>query len=334
VAPAYQSIIAGLPRFALSSFPSPLHRVERLEHALRDLGYAHVPRIYFKRDDQLSLGLGGNKIRNLEFLIGQALAVGATDVITEGRQQSNHCRLTAAACAKAGLRAHLVLTGDQPARFEGNLLLDRLFGANVYFTGSDDREARQARVHKIVRTLEDSGAKPFTVQVGGSDARGAVGHVLLAEEIVDQMRVIGEDPSAIVLATATGGTQAGLLTGTRALGLRTSVLGFAVAKTPDELQADVSRLVRALEDGLRTPSVAEADIRVDGRALGDGYGVQTAEAQDAIRLLARNEGVLADPVYTGKGLAGFMEFIRSGAWTANEAVVFVHTGGAPALFVR
>ncbi|HEY8171918.1 MAG TPA: pyridoxal-phosphate dependent enzyme, partial [Dehalococcoidia bacterium] len=190
------------PRFRLTALPSPLERAERLEGALGG-DATSVPRIYLKRDDLLSLAMGGNKIRNLEFVIGAALAAGTTDVITAGRQQSNHCRLTAAACVRAGLQAHLVLSGARPARFTGNLLLDDLFGAAIHFTGSDDREARAATIAQTAQRLSADGRRPFLIPVGGSDAVGALGHVLAAREIVQQCDSMGERPTAIVLATAT-----------------------------------------------------------------------------------------------------------------------------------
>lgn len=332
MAAEYQNLVPDYPRFPLAMFPSPLHRVERFEAALRDTGTASVPKIFLKRDDLLSLGLGGNKIRNLEFLIGQALAEGATDVITEGRQQSNHCRLTAAACAKAGLRAHLVLTGTRPERFMGNLLLDRLLGARVYFTGSDERSLRQAWVGYLAPVFDSFGGKSFAIPVGGSDVRGTLGHVLLAAEIVEDMDGVGEEPAAVVLATATGGTQAGLLAGLRKLGRATPVTGFAVAKSAEELAHDVARLTTGTAAEIGGPNSDASDVVVDGRGLGGGYGVATEEAQQAIEVLARSEGIFADPVYTGKGLAGLISFVREGRFSGGDAVVFVHTGGAPALF--
>jgi D-cysteine desulfhydrase len=323
-------LIPDHPRFPLATFPTPLHRVERFELTLREQGCSTVPRIYFKRDDLLSLALGGNKIRNLEFLIGQALAEGATDVITEGRQQSNHCRLTAAACAKAGLQSHVVLAGLEPSRYTGNLVLDRLLGARIHFTGTDDRAAREAMVSDVERNVRDSGGNPFTIPVGGSDARGALGHVLLAAEIIQQMEALAERPVAVVLATATGGTQAGLIVGLRRLGRPTPVSGFAVAKSAPELEGIVASLATTVAGEIGM-TVSSGDFVVDGSMLGPGYGVPIEAGQHAIETLARSEGILADPVYTGKGLAGLASMIRDRTFADDDAVVFIHTGGAPAL---
>ena len=328
----YQNFVPPYPRFELATFPSPLQRAERLEAALRDEGCLAVPRIYLKRDDLLSLALGGNKIRNLEFLIGDALARGATDVLTSGRQQSNHCRLTAAACARAGLRAHLVLTGMPPERATGNLLLDRLLGARIYFTGSEERALRDAWINYLAPTFPSLDRVCYTIPVGGSDARGAIGHALAARELLRQCEEIEERPTAIVLATATGGTQAGMLAGLRKLGSDVSMIGFTVAKSAEELRAVVLRMANEVAEDIGGDGVQEGDVVVDGSALGGGYGVATPEGQAAIELLARTEGVLADPVYTGKGLSGLLSLVRAGRFAPGESVVFLHTGGAPALF--
>jgi 1-aminocyclopropane-1-carboxylate deaminase/D-cysteine desulfhydrase-like pyridoxal-dependent ACC family enzyme len=329
---AYQNLVPEYPRFRLAALPSPLERAGRLEDALRAEGAIPVPRIYLKRDDLLSLGFGGNKIRNLEFAIGRALDEGATDIVTAGRAQSNHCRLTAAACARAGLRAHLVFSGVRPAVLTGNLLLDALLGARMYFSGSDDRRQRETWMSMVAFGVETMGRRPHAIPVGGSDARGAMGHVLAAAELLEQMREIGERPAAIVMATATGGTQAGMLAGLARLGVDLPVHGFAVAKSADELRAEVHRLAGEVAAEIGAPPIALERVLVNGSMLGTGYGAPTAEAQAAIELLARSEGVFADPVYTGKALAGLSALVRGSAFGADDAVVFIHTGGGPALF--
>ena len=330
--PAYQTFDAPYPRFPLTALPSPLDRAERLEAALRTEGGALVPRVYLKRDDLLSLGLGGNKIRNLEFLIAHALEEAATDVVTAGRLQSNHCRLTAAACARTGLRAHLVFTGGRPSARSGNFLLDELFGAKVYFTGSDDRASRAPWIEMLMGATPEFGRRPYLIPVGGSDARGAVGHALAAQELALQCELRGVRLTAIVLATATGGTQAGMLAGIKKLGLDTRVHGFAVAKSAAELSAEVLLIAEGVCEAIGAASPTAAEVMLDDSYLGGGYGVPSVDAQAAIELLARTEGVLADPVYTGKALAGLVGMVRAGAFSADESVVFIHTGGAPALF--
>jgi 1-aminocyclopropane-1-carboxylate deaminase/D-cysteine desulfhydrase-like pyridoxal-dependent ACC family enzyme len=332
VAEDYQNFIPAHPRVRLATLPTPLERADRLEAALRDEGVARVPPILLKRDDVLSLGGGGNKVRSLEFSIGQALAAGATDVVTAGRQQSNHCRLTAAACARVGLRAHLALTGSAPEAYTGNLLLDRLFGAKIYFTGSDDRAARAQCVAKIVEDVRAAGAVPYEIPVGGSDARGAVGHMLLAKEIVEQCEARRIDVSTIVLASATGGTQAGLLCGLRKLGRGIAVHAFTVAWPAAELRDAVTRIASELVRDAGAPAVISDDVIIDEGELGAGYGKETDASRAAMAMLARTEGVVADPVYTSKAMAGLLALVREGRLRGESAVVFVHTGGSPALF--
>lgn len=327
-----RNVVVTHPRFPLATLPSPLERTRRLEASLSDEGTPAVPRIYLKRDDLLSLGMGGNKIRNLEFSLGAALAAGATDIVTAGRQQSNHCRLTAAACARAGLRAHLVLTGAPPLIRSGNLLLDDLLGATMYFTGDDDRDRRAELVQRVAGSIARDGRSPYVIPVGGSDAVGAAGHALAAAEILGQCDILGETPSAIVLATATGGTHAGLLAGLRAMDATVPVLGFAVAKLADELRVIVFRLASEVAGQVKADAIDPAVVHVDGSMLGDGYGMPTADATAAIEALARTEGVFADPVYTGKALAGLLALVRAGRFRNDQAVIFLHTGGAPALF--
>jgi 1-aminocyclopropane-1-carboxylate deaminase/D-cysteine desulfhydrase-like pyridoxal-dependent ACC family enzyme len=332
VEPAYQTLESAYPRFPLIALPSPLDRMERLEAALQAEAGVRVPRIYLKRDDLLPLGLGGNKLRNLEFLVGHAVAEGATDVVTTGRLQSNHCRLTAAACVRAGLRAHLIFTGRRPATRTANFLLDDLFGANVYFTGSDDRASRAPWIEMLMGATPEFGRRPYLIPVGGSDARGAMGHALAAQEIARQCDVLGEQPAAVVLATATGGTQAGMLAGLRRLGLGTRVYGLVVAKPAQELAGAVLSMANDVSAAIEGPPIASEDVLLDDAFLGGGYGVPSAAGQTAIEMLARAEGVLADPVYTGKALAGLLALVRGEAFSADDSVVFIHTGGAPALF--
>jgi 1-aminocyclopropane-1-carboxylate deaminase/D-cysteine desulfhydrase-like pyridoxal-dependent ACC family enzyme len=322
---------ASLPRFHLTDLPTPIDRATRLEDAMREQG-ARPPRIFVKRDDLLGLAFGGNKIRNLEFSIGAALSAGATDVVTVGRAQSNHCRLTAAACARAGLRAHAVMSGPRPAAATGNLLLTELLGANVHFTGSDDCAARESLSQRIVNEINDSGGRAHFVPVGGSDPAGAAGHALAAAEIVQQMRDAAEPLDAIVLATATGGTQAGILAGLRRIGTDVRVLAFTVNKPASEARQDVGALANEVAMLIGGSAVDALAVRVDGSQLGGGYGEPTAAGRDAIRLLARTEGMLLDPTYTAKAFAGLTALAHSRAWSEDQGVVFIHTGGAPVLF--
>ena len=319
--------IDALPRFQLLDGPSPLTRLDRFGAALG--GTAEV---WIKREDLLPLAFGGNKLRNLEFLVGAALAEGADTLITSGRRWSNHCRLTAAAGARAGLAVHLVLSGPpRPTGQEGpNQVLDHLLGATVHVTSSDARAERAATVDRVATDLRVAGRRPFVIDVGGGGAVGAAGQVLAGLEVADQLAAVGVGAAAIVVPTATGGTQAGLLTG---LALASppahGVVGVAAASPAAELGPAVDRLLDSLAplSGVRPPSAA---IVIDDDQIGEGYGRPSAAADDATGLLARTEGILVDPIYTAKALAGLIARVRDGR--LHGPVVFWHAGGTPGLF--
>ena len=320
--------IAALPRFPLLDGPSPLAPLARFSEALGDRAD-----VWVKREDLLPLAFGGNKLRNLELLIGAALAEEADTLITSGRRWSNHCRLTAAAGAKAGLAVQLVVTGPvADAGDSPNLRLDELLGATVHVTTTDDRAERAALVEEVAQRERAEGRRPFVIGVGGSGAIGAAGQVLAGLEIAEQLdtREIGE--ATIVLPSATGGTHAGLLTGLDlAAPPRRAVLGVAVATPAADLRPVISSLLDDLEPltGVRVPDPA---IDLDDERLGAGYGLRTDAADDAARLLARTEGILVDPVYTAKALAALIARVRDGRLTGP--IVFWHAGGTPGLFER
>jgi 1-aminocyclopropane-1-carboxylate deaminase/D-cysteine desulfhydrase-like pyridoxal-dependent ACC family enzyme len=324
MAAAIPAAIEALPRFPLFDGPSPLHRLSRLSAALG--GSADV---WIKREDLLPLAFGGNKLRNLEFLIGAALAEQADVVVTSGRRWSNHCRLTAAAGARAGLAVHLVLTGPPVTPPGPNERLDRQLGAIVHVSATDARADREALVEDVVSSLRNADHRPYLIPVGGSGAVGAAGQVLAGLELGAQARSLGISPDAVILPSATGGTQAGVLVGLRLGGLATRVAGIAVASPPAELVPVIERLLEGLEPltGLR---MEPAEIDLDGAFLGPAYGVPTQAAAEAAELLAQTEGILVDPIYTAKALAGLVAGVRSGRLTGM--VVFWHAGGTPGLF--
>ena len=319
--------IAALPRVPLIDGPSPLAHAERFSAALG--GTADV---WIKREDLLPLAFGGNKLRNLEFLIGAALAEGADTLITAGRRWSNHCRLTAAAGARAGLAVHLVLTGPPPLPGEEgpNLALDELLGATVHVTATADRAERTATVDRLAADIRAAGGHPFVIDVGGSGPVGAAGQVLAAMELIEQLSALDVASATVLLPSATGGTQAGLLHGL-ALGAPPThgVIGIAVASPAAELRPKIAALLDRLAPltGVRPPDEA---IVLEDNQLGDGYGVRTAAADEATRLLARTEGILVDPIYTAKALAGLVARVRDGR--VGGPVVFWHAGGTPGLF--
>jgi 1-aminocyclopropane-1-carboxylate deaminase/D-cysteine desulfhydrase-like pyridoxal-dependent ACC family enzyme len=316
--------IAALPRFSLFDGPSPLQLLPRFSAALG--GAAEV---WIKREDLLPLAFGGNKLRNLEFLVGAALAEGADTLVTSGRRWSNHCRLTAAAGAKAGLGVHLVLSGPPVSPPGPNERLDRLLGATVHIPATDVRADRETLVEEVVTGLRADGRRPYIIPVGGSGPGGAAGQVLAGLELADQARSLGIEPSAVVLPSATGGTQAGLLVGLRLGGLAGRVIGIAVASPPSDLAPVIARLIDGLAPlaGIR---VDPAEIELDGGYLGAAYGVPTQTASEAAELLARTEGILVDPIYTAKALAAVVARVRSGSLSGT--IVFWHGGGTPALF--
>jgi len=313
------------PRFALLVGPSPLTPLPRFSAALG--GRVEV---WIKREDLLPLAFGGNKLRNLEFLVGAALAAGADTLVTSGRRWSNHARLTAAAGAKAGLAVHVVLSGPPVDPPNPGVRLDELLGATVHQAATDDRAERTAIVDRVLADLRQGGRHPYLVAIGGTGIVGAIGQVLAGMELADGAAAAGVRPDTVVVPSATGGTQAGLLVGLRTAGLATAVHGVAVTP-PEPLRSQVAAIVSGLGgiDGLA--QVDDADILLDGSQLGGGYGRPTEEAAEATRLLARTEGILVDPIYTAKALAGLVALARDGALDGRR-VVFWHAGGSPGLF--
>jgi 1-aminocyclopropane-1-carboxylate deaminase/D-cysteine desulfhydrase-like pyridoxal-dependent ACC family enzyme len=316
--------IAALPRFPLIDGPSPFQRLERFSAAL-----GGAVEVWIKREDLLPLAFGGNKLRNLEFLVAAALADGADTLVTSGRRWSNHCRLTAAAGAKAGLDVHLVLSGPPVEPAGANQRLDELLGATVHVAATDERAERAAFVDQVVADLRGAGRRPFVVAVGGTGPIGAAGQVLAGLEALGQARAAGIEPAAIVLPSATGGTHAGLLIASRLAESRAAIVGVAVATPSPELRPTIAALLAGLEP-LAGVAVDPSAIVLGDEERGPGYGVRTAEADAAATQLARTEGILVDPVYTAKALAGLAARARDGRLTGQ--VVFWHAGGTPALF--
>ena len=316
-----------LPRFRLAHLPTP---VEELAALSKFLG---GPRLLIKRDDETGLALGGNKTRKLEFLLADALAQNADTVITAGAAQSNHCRQTAAAAARAGLRCELVLGGQPPETPNGNLLLDQLLGAKIHWTGP---ERRGERLGEVAEGLRAEGCCPYLIPYGGSNAVGATGYVAAMEELSAQLAASGQKVDHIVFASSSGGTQAGLVVGAKRTGFAGQVLGIRIDKgDPGDVpyQTALARLAQATARrvGLDV-TISEADCVVNDDYLGAGYGVVGHLEREAIGLMARHEGILLDPVYTGRAFGGLIDIIQRKVFSAAETVLFWHTGGAPALF--
>jgi L-cysteate sulfo-lyase len=293
------------------------------------------PALFVKRDDCTGLATGGNKTRKLEFLMGAALAEGAGAILTFGALQSNHARQTAAAAAKLGLPCDLVLIDMVPGReaayrSAGNVLLDRLLGAHLHVV-APDRPAEKVR--EIVAENERAGRSTFVVPIGGSNAIGALGYVAGFDEIAAQARALGVRVHAIVHGSSSGGTQAGLVAGATLAASATRILGVNVYKASG---ADVAQEVRALaretlERCGGDPSAADSRVHVVDGYQGEAYGVPSAAMREAVELAARSEGLLLDPVYSGKALAALIGEVRAGRFAQGETLVFLHTGGTAAL---
>ena len=319
--------IDSLPRFPLAQLPTPVEELKRLS---RELG---GPELWIKRDDQTGLALGGNKTRKLEFLVGQALAQGADTLITAGAVQSNHCRQTAAAAAKAGLKCELILNGKQPEVPNGNLLLNELLGARLHWI---DRSQRAAKFEELSEQLRAQGREPYIIPVGGSNGVGATGYVVAMIELVDQLRVSGKKIDHLLFGSSSGGTQAGIVLGARVAGFNGTLHGLSIDKNDPELneyEIEVAQIANECAEYIGSEvRLTKDDVKVVYGYKGEGYGVVGDLECEAIRLLARTEGIVLDPVYAGRAFGALVDLIRKGVFRRGETVLFWHTGGSPALF--
>jgi D-cysteine desulfhydrase family pyridoxal phosphate-dependent enzyme len=288
--------------------------------------------LWVKRDDLTGLALGGNKVRKLEFLMADAMARRADVVITTGGTQSNHARLTAAACRKLGLACHLVLDrGRHPEN--GNLLLDQLFDAEIEIIEDPDPAAAAARMTDLAAELTREGLHPYVIPRGGSVPMGAAGYFNMVDELSRQLGDLSLAPACVYVATGSCGTHSGVMAGRAFYRQSWAVRGISVSRGRDLQEEKIIHLSGALLELLgASQSVQASDVTVDDRFTGGAYGVPTPETWEAVELLARSEGIVLDPVYTGKAMAGLLGHIRSGHVAQGTIVVFVHTGGAPALF--
>lgn len=336
VAAAASAALDRMPRLQLARLPTPLQEAHRLRSALG--GEMRCPRIFLKRDDLTDLALGGNKARKLEFIAGDAVRQGFTALVTTGATQSNHARMTAAAASIAGLRCALVLAdGTSGPEIQGNLLLDHVLGATVHFYegGEDDASERreQEKVAEVMAILEAGGERPAFIPTGGSTAVGTLGYVQATRELAGQLRAARCAPSRLYYASGSRGTQAGLELGARLFRPGYRCIGIAVSggettklERARTIAAGAARLL-----GL-DPATGPLDMHTEQQYYGPAYAVPTPAGIEALTLLARTEGVLLDPVYTAKAMAGMIDHIRSGAIQPDETIVFLHTGGSPGMF--
>ncbi|MCF8179600.1 MAG: D-cysteine desulfhydrase family protein [Sulfuritalea sp.] len=310
-----------IPRLRFAHLPTAIEELPRLSAALGG------PRILVKRDDQTGLAFGGNKTRKLEFLVAEAQAQGARTLITGGALQSNHCRQTAAAAARYGMGCILVLAGDAPVKPSANLLLDVWLGAQIVTV--PDRKDRDRRLQEVFEQSQAAGEQPYLVPYGGSSPTGALGYAFAVEEFMGQ----GVDADWFVFGTSSGGTHAGLVLGQRLFGYGGKVLGISIDEPEDWLKQHVSALASAASERLgEAIHFTPEDVLADANYCGAGYGVLTDAEREAVRLFARTEGLLLDPVYTGRAAAGLIDRVRKGFFKKTDTVLFWHTGGQPALF--
>ena len=329
--------IGEIDRVRIGTFPTPLQELSNLSDRLGG------PRLFVKRDDLTGLGLGGNKLRKLEYAMAEASSLGATTIITIGGPQSNHVRLTTAAANRLGLKTILVLRGEEPPRASGNLLIDRILGAaEIHFVGAEgfasksevDRIADE-KAETIAERLRSSGEIPYLIPNGCKAIHGALGYASCVLEIVMQLNALGMAPTAIVCAVGTSSTQTGLVLGSHLYTRGVArVHGISVVATSGE---DLERRIAGqLDNACRElgidPPVPHDAVHVHGAYVGDGYGLPTDAMYDAVLLTARTEGIVFDPVYTGKAMSGLIDLVRSGTFTSEDVVVFLHTGGVPGWF--
>jgi len=310
-----------IPRVRFAHLPTPIEELPRLSATLGG------PRILVKRDDQTGLAFGGNKTRKLEFLVADAQEQGAKMMISAGAIQSNHCRQTAAAAAKFGFECVLVLTGDMPQKPSANLLMDELFGAKI--VNVLDRADRDRVLKETFDKAISDGKKPYLVPYGGSSTTGAMGYAFAMEEVMKQ------DVHAdwIVFGTSSGGTHAGLVLGQRVFRYKGKVLGISIDESEEWLKTHISALASDASEKLgKRINFMPDDVLATDQYCKAGYGVLTDAEREAVRLFASNEGLLLDPVYTGRAAAGLIDLIRKGFFKKGESVLFWHTGGQPALF--
>ncbi|MFL6819579.1 MAG: D-cysteine desulfhydrase family protein [Bradyrhizobium sp.] len=321
--------LAGFPRLGLANLPTPLEPMKRLT--------AHLggPRLWVKREDATGLGFGGNKLRKLDYVLHEALSNSADAIVSGGVVQSNSQRQVAAVAAKLGIACHLAvyhgrLEPPTPEyKSSGNALLNRLFGAHLHdvpWTGD-----RNAAIRTLVADLEASGHRPYFVPYGVSNPLGALAYATTISEIDSQATLLGFAPSAIVHCTGSGGTQAGLVVGAALALPNTQIVGIDIDAEPARVRGDVVALAQQASELLDVP-FQEATVEVVAGHAGPAYGVPHQATIEAIRLAGRLEALPLDPVYSGKGLAGLIALIRQGRWRKDEDVIFLHTGGAPALF--
>ena len=325
----YSSVLESLHKQKLSfaGFPTPLQQMPRLSKALNG------PRLFIKRDDMTDLAFGGNKARKLEFLFADAKNKGADMMISVGAVQSNCVCMVASASRRLGMKPVLVLVGKEPKIPDGNLLLDKLLSADIYFI-DDYGPHVNVFIKRIADHFRAKGHSPYVVASGASIPSTVPGYALAMEELANQFKETGDKLDALVCTFGTGGTQAGLIFGTKLLEVETKVLGASVFANKTDAKKTVSRLVNGAADLYGVDlSIAPEDVTVFDDYIKEGYGILNKAVTDALKLVAKTEGIFIDPVYTGKAMVMLIDLIDKGYFNKDDNVVFFHTGGLPALFL-
>ncbi|RIH65790.1 D-cysteine desulfhydrase family protein [Mariniphaga sediminis] len=314
-------------KISLGFFPTPLYELKNLSSLYNNY------RIFIKRDDHNGVATGGNKIRKLEYLLYDALNKGCDTVITAGAQQSNHCRLTAASCARENLKCYLLLGGEKPAHYSGNLLLSQLLGAEIHFTG-DNRKGED--IDDLVKELIKKGRKPYVIPYGGTNETGALGYVDAVAEMKEQLTEMKQTIDYIIFASSSGGTHAGLIAGSAINQLKSKLIGINIDKDETNGNALENIITDIVPKILNTYGIKPEIKRNDIHLLKDydkaGYGVVTEHEKRAIKLLAESEGILLDPVYTARAFHGMIDLMERRVLKPGSNVLFLHTGGLPANF--
>lgn len=314
--------LSAIPRIRIANLPTPVEKLTRLATKIG------VRELWIKRDDLTGLAFGGNKTRKLEYLLAEAISHGAKTLITAGAVQSNHCRQTAAAAAKFGFDCVLVLTGEPPTRYSGNLFLDHLLGAEIVWC---QKEARETTLQEVFQHLWQAGRRPYLIPYGGSNSLGALAYAQAMIELAEQdIRV-----DWIVFPSSSGGTQAGIVMGSKICGVNSRILGISVDRPAIDLQNWILQLIHTTIDSYSlSVNVSSEDVWVNDAYLGEGYGIPTQADIQAVLDFARTEGILLDPVYTGRAAAGMIDLVKRGTIPPDASVLFWHTGGSPALFAE
>lgn len=324
---SFDNIINKIPRYHLAQYPTPLIQAESLRNEVGG------PDIWFKRDDLISFAMGGNKVRGLEVILQDALNTGKDTLVTGAGVQSNHVRATAAVAAYKKLDCVAIYWGDEPGAVDGNYRITKMLGAQVRFTGDPERSSVDGHISAVADELEGRGKRPYPIPRGGACAMGALGHVIAVRELQLQCEQYGIEPDAVIFPLGSGGTYAGWLLGLRLLGLDWQIESFTVSRDPDEVSRQVAELAT------EAASLLDLDIRfnstdapVHGGFIGEGYGIPSPEGSAAIRAASRSAGLLLDPTYTGKAMAGYLDGLARGIFDHYNTVIFIHTGGEPAFF--